>query len=93
MKATITETASGTFEVRVGEKLLSVKQTFADALKEQASLALPGAYIDESDGYDWSYFEDMSEVPVVVKPCAPGQSPTPVLDLDRLFPRRSATKE
>jgi hypothetical protein len=58
MNATIIETKSGTFEVWVGEILMGTKDTQEAALDLQRDLAKPGAFIDPTDGFDWSYFDD-----------------------------------
>jgi len=58
MKATIIETKAGTFEVWVGEILIGTKDTREAALDLQRDLAKPGAFIDPTDGCDWSYFDE-----------------------------------
>ena len=58
MNATIIETKSGTFEVWVGEILMGTKNTREAALDLQSDLAKPGAFIDPTDAFDWSYFDE-----------------------------------
>ena len=58
MHATIKRNARGKWNVMVGEKLIRSMDTEKEAQDLVRVLARPDMFLDESDGYDFSYSDE-----------------------------------